>query len=403
VYRFLFVILFAVSASLAKGDAVTLLGDQRWIVTGIFETRDRAIAEARAESSVGKPARVFKRRDGHFAVALGPATASSPEKFLESDVKQWAPTTKKPQLTKGEEFLEETYLYTSPSLAQASLDPNSKDISTKVEWTNWVIEIATTTGKKDESSPATFTVRENSKIVITETFDSDYLANGTANVVRLDPKSPGPQVLMSHYSGGPHCCTETRVAQRGNDGKWQVFVISDGDDGSGYDLDDLDGDGAAELIGKDDRFLYKFSSYVDSLALPKILKYSAGKAEVVTREPAFKPFLRQKMLLNESYTSPADRKSPGYLAGWVATKSLLDEGKDAWKQMLQAYDRAYSDCMIVCKVAVPVKDCPISKQSENNVSFPVSLSIFLTANGYPIDSAIRIDPESMRSCYADQK
>jgi serine protease Do len=239
--------------------------------------------------------------------------------------------------------------------------------------------------------------------VITETFDGEYLANGVVNVVRLDAKSTEPQVLMSHYSGGPHCCTETRVAQRGGDGKWHAFVVSDGDDGSGYGLEDLDGDGAAELIGKDDRFLYEFSSYVDSYAPPKILRYSAGKTEDVTREAAFKPFLRQRMLLNESYAAPADRKSPGYLAGWVASRILLGEGQDAWKHMLKVYDRAYSDCMIMCKMSIPVKDCPLTQQSQRNVSFPVSLSVLLSKLGYTIDGVTTTRPAVMRSCYSDEK
>jgi serine protease Do len=399
-YRFLLASLFAALASLAEGEAVGLIGDQRWIVTGTYESRDLAIAEARYASSDGKAARVFKRTDGRFAVVLGPATVTSPEKFLKSDVKQWSPLTEKPELSRGEEFTEQAYIHKSASLAQATLEPSSRDISTKVGWGEWIIEISTTTGKKDESSPVTFTVRDKSRVVVTETFESDYLANGVANVVRLDPRSPWPQVLMSHYSGGAHCCTESRVAQRGEDGKWQIFVVSDGDDGSGYDLEDLDGDGAAELIGKDNRFLYRFSSYVDALAPPKILRFSAGKTEDVTREPAFKPFLRQKLLLNESYAVPADRKSPGYLAGWVATKSLLDEGKEAWKQMLKVYDHEYSDCMIVCKVNLSVKDCPASKQSEQNVSFPVSLSDFLSESGYDVDGVTTTGPTIRRNCFA---
>jgi hypothetical protein len=143
------IIIFAFPASFATGETITLMGDQRWIVTETFKSRDFAIAEARDESREGKPARVLKQKDGRFAVVLGPATVKSDEDFLKADVKQWSPKTKNPQLSRGEEFLEQAYIYNSPILAQATLDASSKDISAKQGWGNWGVEISATTGKKD--------------------------------------------------------------------------------------------------------------------------------------------------------------------------------------------------------------------------------------------------------------
>jgi hypothetical protein len=393
----------ALTGSASLAEELILLGDQRWLVTGIYKNLEVAIAYARAGSREGRPGKVFKQKDGRFAAVVGPASIPSQEKFLKSDVKDWWPATDKSSFSKGEEFIEQLYAFKSPVLTKAALETDAKDATAKTKWGDWDIEIAAATGTKEESSPTIFTLRTNGKIAFTERFETEFVANGVAKVVRLDPASPRPQILMSNYSGGPHCCTATRIARLGDDGIWKVFVVSDGDDGFGYALEDLDGDGAAELIGKDDRFLGQFGSYADAVAPPRVLRFTAGKMIDATRDPAFSRFLRQESILLEDYTKPEDKKGPGYLAGWVASKSLQGEGKKAWAEMLKAYDRQYSDCVIACKAKLPLEECPANKQTKREVSFPVSLSAFLGANGYVIEGITRAGPPAMRSCYADKQ
>jgi serine protease Do len=54
-----------------------------------------------------------------------------------------------------------------------------------------------------------------------------------AKLLRLDPSTDVPQVVLTFYTGGAHCCTITRIATRSSAGFWSVIdgLMLDSDDG----------------------------------------------------------------------------------------------------------------------------------------------------------------------------
>ena len=77
-----------------------------------------------------------------------------------------------------------------------------------------------------------------------------------------------PQVVVTHFTGGAHCCTLMKVLTF-VDGRWETVNVGEFDS-DGPQIDDLNGDGAVELVGKDDVFDYAFASYAETYAPPKV-------------------------------------------------------------------------------------------------------------------------------------
>ena len=157
---------------------------------------------------------------------------------------------------------------------------------------------------------------------------------------KLDPETPGEQAIFTTYSGGAHCCAETLIAHFSG-GRWSVINAGRRDGEEGFSYVDADGDGNVELVGSDNRFLYRFDSYASSLAPTQIFNLRGGKLVEVTREERFKPWLRTELarMEKEADEHPDSWKSNGFLAGWVAQKALVGEQADAWQRMSRSYDR----------------------------------------------------------------
>jgi serine protease Do len=203
-----------------------------------------------------------------------------------------------------------------------------------------------------------------------------------ARIMRLDPGSPLPQVVMTTFTGGAHCCTVTRIATLDGAQTWHV-VDADQLDGDGYTFADVDGDGAKELISVDNSFLYAFASYAESYAPTRIAKLSGTEVKAVTREPQFRNFLRKELQKMEA-AAGKDRKlwhSNGFLGGWVAAKSLVGEVDDAWKRMLASYDRKSDWPLEECATGEEIDKCP--KDKVRTLSFPDALKKQLVKDGYP--------------------
>ena len=90
------------------------------------------------------------------------------------------------------------------------------------------------------------------------TFNDDGPYNSTgASIARLDASSPIPQVVATHFTGGAHCCTIMKVLTL-VDGRWETVNVGEFDS-EGPQIEDPNGDGAAELVGKDGSFNYAFA------------------------------------------------------------------------------------------------------------------------------------------------
>lgn len=203
---------------------------------------------------------------------------------------------------------------------------------------------------------------------------------GMAEIVEMDGSNATPEVVFSSYSGGAHCCTHVIVAAADGDGRWSAKAVGDWDGGGDY-IEDADGDGTAELVVIDNAFLYAFDCYACSAAPLKILAVSRGAVRDVTREPRFREKHRTWLKAMEAWGS--DRRgefAPGYYAGWVAQKSILGEGREAWVAMTAAHKGTPDPGHEICKDGKPLEDC--KTEDQITVPFPEALKVFLDTLGY---------------------
>ena len=222
--------------------------------------------------------------------------------------------------------------------------------------------------------------------------------NISVAIRQLDRASAYPQVVLSGYTGGAHCCTVTVVATSASDETWQFVDLGRNDGDGGIDVLTLDDDGSSVLVDYNDRFLYQYGSYVGSLRPTRLRKLSGTKVADVTREPRYRSYLlRELKLMEQRGASERPLREPNaYFAGWVSQKALVGQLSEAWRTMLASYDRKEEQGRNVCavdesiffKTTYGTRECP--KGEEIQVSYPEALARLLTELGYitPQESAL---------------
>lgn len=200
-------------------------------------------------------------------------------------------------------------------------------------------------------------------------------------ILTLDKSADLPQAVFSRYTGGAHCCSQTRIATR-NGGKWSIVEGTTRDGEEGYNFEDILKDGTVELTGADNRFLYRFDSYAASYAPPQIYELRGTKLVDVTREEKYRPWLRAELAKQEKEAGEYEEtwKSNGFLAGWVAHKALIGEQADAWPRMLKLYNRDYLWGVSECDGVKPPAKC--TDPGQMGTLFPIALRAFLVQSGY---------------------
>lgn len=212
--------------------------------------------------------------------------------------------------------------------------------------------------------------------------------NAKLVALRLDPTSSSPQIVFSSYWGGAHCCTVTKILTKVG-ATWRVIDGETLDGDGGYGFEDLDGDGTYELLASDNSFLYRFSSYADSMAPLRISKLVDGKLTDASGDPKFQPRLRQDLHKIEHWASlnPEQWRSNGFLGGWVAAKAAVGQFNDAWTRMSGLYDRNADWPMTECAIPLVKGACP--KGQERNLDFPTALRTHLAARNYIRPTAVQ--------------
>ncbi len=223
--------------------------------------------------------------------------------------------------------------------------------------------------------------KEIAKLEGEETFYADPPV--AVQIAELDPSNQNPEVVVSFYSGGAHCCSQTSVVTSTADGSaWKTVDVGEFD-GSPLLATDLDGDGRYEFETRDNAFLYAFGCYACSEAPLEILTVENGAVNNVTTEPRFKP--AHAAYLKSMIENAPDENVNSFLAGYVGEKSLLGEGKQAWQLMLEYYDKGSDWGLEIC-------DKPLDDQGECppghtiKMTFPEALERMLKENGYKIEN-----------------
>lgn len=220
------------------------------------------------------------------------------------------------------------------------------------------------------------------RVVATLKGPSTGLSNPPVSIqiAELDPSNPYPEVVVSFFTGGAHCCSVTSVVTSNADGsEWTMLDVGEFDGGPMLAVD-LDGDGIFEFETRDNAFLYAFACYACSQAPLQLLAIEDGAIKNVSAAPRFKP--AHAAWLKNMIVGVPEQEVNGYLAGYVAQKSRLGEGKQAWNLMLKHYDRQTDWGLDICDVDRDESGaCP---GETKRVTFPKALELMLKENGYKI-------------------
>ncbi len=362
--------LIASSAICFASGAFETSGNVHWIVFASRQNVDEAIGLARRFGSDFGPPRVFSSTNGWYAVAAGPLSVPNPAALKKKLTDLWWPP-KDSFATKGQTFLENVWeAPKSPVLASATSDKEPHAASASG------VEVRI-------NAQGVVTVRSGGREAASVSFDDQGLYNSTAaQITRLDSSSRFPQVVVTHFTGGAHCCTLMKVLTFVN-GRWESVDVGQFDS-DGPQIEDLNGDGAAELVGKDDSFDYAFASYAESYAPPKVLRLTGDRIVDVSHSPEFRRPILQMLLADQGLATPDMWRDNGFLGGWVAHNALVGNGAEAWRRMLELYNRNSDWDLSVCTVATKgYAPCP--EYAMRLRDFPTALREHLAENGYSID------------------
>lgn len=202
----------------------------------------------------------------------------------------------------------------------------------------------------------------------------------SVQIAQLDASTSYPEVVVSFFTGGAHCCSVTHVIASNEDGsEWKTVDVGEFDGGPMVSVD-LDGDGTHEFETRDNAFLYVFACYACSEAPLQVLGLADGKIKDISTEPRFKP--AHAAWLKNMILGVPEQEVNGFLAGYVAQKIRLGEGKQAWALMEKYYDRNTDWGLEVCDQDLDeTGECP---GETRKVTFPEALERMLKKNGYMI-------------------
>lgn len=200
-------------------------------------------------------------------------------------------------------------------------------------------------------------------------------------IAEIDPANSEPEVVVSFYTGGAHCCSDTKVITKAKDGSgWKTVEVGQFD-GAPLLANDVTGDGRYVFETRDNAFLYAFACYACSSAPLKLLAIEDGEVKDVSADPKFRP--AHEAYLKDMIVEVPEEDVNGFLAGYVAEKIRLGEGEEAWKLMLDYYDRESDWGLDLCDQ--PLDENGACPGTSTKVDFPEGLERMLNENGYTVE------------------
>ncbi len=372
-------VVFGVSGScLAQSSPFSQKGDYRWMALASRQTEDEAIGVARAYRFQFPTVRVMQATNGWFAVVAGPERVPNLKTRKEQLLKEGSVPSDM-LFSRGDGYVRQVW---APATSQFDFQleyDGKRPVSAQLGETRLTVssrkidgnDIAGLTISQPDRAPLRFELNE-----ATASFPNAKLV-----ALRLDPASSDHQLVFSSYWGGAHCCTVTKFLVPQN-GSWQAVTGKTADGDNAYGFEDIDGDGAAELIHSDDSFLYRYTYYAASVSPTRISRLSGTRVVDVTLAQPFQQYMRQDLYRLEHWAAkkPDNWRSNGFLAAWVATKAIVGEFDDAWNRMLPLYDRNADWPLTECSVEKVRDVCPVGR--EIKVDFPTALRKHLEEERY---------------------
>jgi len=204
---------------------------------------------------------------------------------------------------------------------------------------------------------------------------------GRVQIAEIDRSNPYPEIVFTSHTGGVQCCTAATAVTSSQDGRRWRAVDLGLFDGAGEFLQDVDADGLGEIVSTDDAFLSAFDIRARSAAPLRVATLRGFRAVDVSREARFQPLHRARLAAIELWGRERSLTSaPGYLAGWLAAKSLVGEGAEAWQRMGEFAQPAGPGSADCGSEATCQTDLATADLSE-------SLADFLERHGYDYEDA----------------
>ncbi|MFT8679062.1 peptidoglycan-binding domain-containing protein [Gluconacetobacter sp.] len=216
-----------------------------------------------------------------------------------------------------------------------------------------------------------------------------------ASIQRLDATSSLPQIMVSAYTGGAHCCETTSIFGQRADGQWVHADLGMQDGGGPPAVIAVPGAPDPVIVTYDQAFLYTFASHAGSFAPIILHRYHDGQLTNVSDDPAYQAYLKEDLAKQTRQWEASGRSEPnGYLAYYVATKARLGQLAAAWAYMLpRAQSSAKSGFGVsACSLKSPEETANgryCSKADRAPLPFPQGLAIFLTRNDYISEAQAR--------------
>lgn len=192
----------------------------------------------------------------------------------------------------------------------------------------------------------------------------------------------GPVLMLQSFSGGAHCCNRVQLAGLSG-GRMKVVDLGSWDgDGMGVPTD-LNGDGVADFVERDNAFLYAFAAYAMSYAPPTVLNVTGGRVVDVSKRRSYRRlFLEEMAKAGETCRTAEDGMSRnGACPSYVASAARVGRLDEAWADMVRSYsateDWEYPTGCIVRTTG----ECPEASRIVYK-SYPEALLAFLKEHGY---------------------
>ena len=181
-------------------------------------------------------------------------------------------------------------------------------------------------------------ITRNSRTWRSRPLGKAYFVRPTVHVRDLDADGE-LEVWVDIYSGGAHCCLDSRffrwvpsrAAYAATKHAWRDI---------GYRRLRLDGDRRPELVSADARFGYVFTAFAASAFPVQIWHFDHGRMLDVTRSYPSR-IQRDADALWRLYLRfrPGPDDPRGVLAAWVADQYLLGRGEEGWATMERLRER----------------------------------------------------------------
>ena len=200
-------------------------------------------------------------------------------------------------------------------------------------------------------------------------------------IAEMDPGNPYPEVLLSSFTGGAHCCNQIQVLTSDRNGQsWREVALGPFD-GADSPAEDPLRNGRFLIVDVDNRFLYRFDCYACSTAPARIWQLDGNEFVDVSHRPEFQPLHRRNLQrMAEWFKQKNHESANGFLAGYVANKALVGELYDGWDRMTQRYD-ASDWGLTECEGNLNENGKCLGREVVYS-SFPEALRAFLIKTGY---------------------